>query len=118
MKREDVKAAVHANARPGSWVECRGDVHHAFQEAKIKSSATVLPRVLEKVPALLFAGDQDIICNYIGLEAMIKDMTWNGGTGLGVRLSCFSNSFCCSCKDLDCANTTMECQCFTCRYMG
>jgi len=118
MKREDVKSAVHANARPGSWVECRGDVHHAFQEAKMRSSVTVLPRVLEKIPALLFAGDQDIICNYMGLEAMIKDMTWNGGTGFGVRQLHFISPCCCSYQDIDCANTIMECQCFTHRYMG
>jgi carboxypeptidase C (cathepsin A) len=34
---------------------------------------------------MLFAGDQDFICNYMGQEALIKAMTWNGGTGLGVR---------------------------------
>ena len=37
---------------------------------------------------LFFAGDQDFICNYVGIENMIKAMSWNGGTGLGV--SCFS----------------------------
>lgn len=83
LAQDNVKTAFHATARPGSWVECRGDVHHAFQEAKMKSSVTVLPRILEKIPVLIFAGDQDMICNYVGLEAMIKDMAWNGGTGLG-----------------------------------
>lgn len=33
---------------------------------------------------LLFAGDQDLICNYVGIEAIISAMTWNGETGLGV----------------------------------
>ena len=33
---------------------------------------------------LVFAGDQDFICNYMGLESMIKSMTWNGEKGLGV----------------------------------
>lgn len=37
---------------------------------------------------LLFAGDQDFICNYVGIESMIQAMSWNGGTGLGV--SCLS----------------------------
>ncbi len=77
--------ALHATARPGNWVECRGDVHHAFQENKMNSSFTILPQVLEKIPVLIFAGDQDLICNYVGLEAMIKDLTWKGETGLGVR---------------------------------
>jgi carboxypeptidase D len=50
---------------------------------------TVLPKVLEKIPVLIYAGDQDLICNYVGLEAMIKELSWNGATGLGVR-SCKS----------------------------
>ena len=54
------------------------------------SSVTVLPRVLERVPVLIFAGDQDLICNYVGLENMIQGLTWNGATGLGVRLERFS----------------------------
>jgi carboxypeptidase D len=43
--------------------------------------------VLSKIPVLIFAGDQDLICNYIGLENMIKALTWNGVTGLGVGFS-------------------------------
>jgi len=75
--------ALHATAHPGSWVECRHDVHVAFHEKTSESSITVLPRVLSKIPVLIFAGDQDLICNYIGLENMIKALTWNGATGLG-----------------------------------
>lgn len=48
------------------------------------SSVTVLPRVLEKIPIMLFVGDQDLICNYVGVESMIQSMHWNGETGLGV----------------------------------
>jgi carboxypeptidase D len=42
--------------------------------------------VLSKIPTLLFVGDQDLICNYIGIENMIKALSWNGETGLGVCL--------------------------------
>jgi carboxypeptidase D len=45
----------------------------------------VLPKVLARIPVLLFAGDQDLICNYVGLEAMMQAMEWNGAKGLGVR---------------------------------
>ena len=58
-----------------------------MHESESNSSVTVLPRVLEKIPVLLFAGDQDLICNYVGMEALIKALTWNGETGLGVRSS-------------------------------
>ena len=40
--------------------------------------------MLEKIPVMLFAGDQDFICNYMGIETMIQGMEWNGETGLGV----------------------------------
>lgn len=45
-----------------------------------------MPRVLERLPMLFFAGDQDFICNYMGVESMIHNLEWNGEKGLGVRL--------------------------------
>lgn len=87
VKRPDVVRAIHATDHPGSWVECKGSVHLAFHETNLPASVAVLPKVLEKIPVLIFAGDQDIICNYIGLENMIQSLTWNGGTGLGVSVS-------------------------------
>ncbi|KAF8638538.1 hypothetical protein AX17_002081, partial [Amanita inopinata Kibby_2008] len=83
LDRSDVVTALHASEHSGSWIECRGTIHSHFDEFKLNASITILPNVLEKIPVLIFAGDQDLICNYIGLEAMIKAMTWNGATGLG-----------------------------------
>ena len=77
-------AALHASDVPGQWVECKTRVHTEFSTRKSNSSITVLPRVLEKIPVMLFVGDQDMICNYVGIESMIQAMTWNGETGLGV----------------------------------
>lgn len=45
-----------------------------------------MPGLLEQIPILLFAGDQDFICNYVGIENLIQAMTWNGEKGLGVSL--------------------------------
>jgi len=83
LDRSDVVNALHASSHSGKWVECRGTIHSHFEETKLNASITVLPKVLSKLPVLIFAGDQDLICNYVGLEAMMKSMTWNGGTGLG-----------------------------------
>ncbi|TRM67816.1 Alpha/Beta hydrolase protein [Schizophyllum amplum] len=83
LDRQDVVTAFHAEAHSGSWVECRGQVHVQLHEERSNSSITVLPKVLERIPVLIFAGDQDYICNYVGLENMIQAMTWNDGTGLG-----------------------------------
>lgn len=32
----------------------------------------------------LFSGDKDLICNYLGTEYLIGNMTWNGAQGFGV----------------------------------
>uniref|UniRef100_A0A0W0G5Z3 Carboxypeptidase n=2 Tax=Moniliophthora roreri TaxID=221103 RepID=A0A0W0G5Z3_MONRR len=83
LDRKEVVNALHANEHAESWIECRGRIHQELHESESNSSVTVLPKVLEKIPVLIFAGDQDLICNYVGLEAMIASLTWNGETGLG-----------------------------------
>ncbi|KAI0832723.1 alpha/beta-hydrolase [Trametes gibbosa] len=83
LARRDVVSAIHASNVPGTWVECRSRVHAEFSTRKSNSSITVLPRVLERIPVMLFVGDQDMICNYVGIESMIQSMHWNGETGLG-----------------------------------
>jgi carboxypeptidase D len=62
-----------------------------MKQKSAQSSITVLPRVLERIPVLLFAGDQDLICNYVGQESLIQSLTWNGGTGLGVCMGLLSD---------------------------
>ena len=84
-QRPDVLNALHAQGKSEAWVECHSRVGRELGSATDPSSVTVLPRVLEKIPVLLFAGDQDFICNYLGQESLIQALTWNGGTGLGVR---------------------------------
>ncbi|KAI9000734.1 alpha/beta-hydrolase [Trametes punicea] len=83
LARRDVVSAIHASNVPGTWVECKNRVHAEFSTRKSNSSITVLPRVLERIPVMLFVGDQDLICNYVGIESMIQSMHWNGETGLG-----------------------------------
>ncbi|TBU33044.1 alpha/beta-hydrolase [Dichomitus squalens] len=83
LARKDVVSALHADRAPGKWVECKSRVHVEFSTRTSNSSITVLPRVLEKIPVMLFVGDQDLICNYVGVESMIQAMRWNGETGLG-----------------------------------
>ena len=87
LQRRDVVAALHATAKPETWTECGGRVHSEFYTRTSPSSITVLPSVLERIPVMLFAGDQDLICNYVGMESLMQAMNWNGETGLGVGRS-------------------------------
>lgn len=83
LRRPDVLGALHAQAKSEAWVECQSRVGQQLGTATDPSSITVLPRLLERIPVMLFAGDQDFICNYLGQESLIQALTWNGGTGLG-----------------------------------
>lgn len=61
-------------------------MHAELYNTHSPSAITLLPKVIERIPVMLFAGDQDFICNYVGQEALIQAMAWNGATGLGVRV--------------------------------
>jgi carboxypeptidase D len=87
FQRKDVLRALHAEEKSENWVECLGRVGSELRDYLSTSAVTLLPGLLEKIPILLFAGDQDFICNYMGIESMIKSLTWNGETGLGVGIS-------------------------------
>ncbi|KII94629.1 hypothetical protein PLICRDRAFT_127694 [Plicaturopsis crispa FD-325 SS-3] len=83
LGRSDVVNALHASAKSTSWTECQGTIHQAFNDATSVPSITLFPKLLQQIPILLFAGDQDFICNYVGIEALVQDLTWNGEKGLG-----------------------------------
>ncbi|GMM35420.1 serine-type carboxypeptidase [Saccharomycopsis crataegensis] len=67
------------------WQECNTRVGITLVNEKSSSSEEILPEVLSKLPVLLFNGDKDIICNYIGTENFIHDLTWNGYRGFSER---------------------------------
>ncbi|KAF8760117.1 Serine carboxypeptidase [Rhizoctonia solani] len=84
LRRKDVTSALHATAKAEAWTECRGSVGQAFYTKTSPSSVTLLPGLLERgVRILLFSGDQDYICNYLGTERLIADLSWSGGKGMG-----------------------------------
>ena len=85
-QRKDVVSALHATETPSEWTECRGKIHQNFNTKHSNSSVTLLPKVLERIPVMLFVGDQDMICNYVGVENLIASLKWNGETGLGVSV--------------------------------
>ncbi|KAA8896541.1 pheromone-processing carboxypeptidase kex1 [Sphaerosporella brunnea] len=82
LRRKDVTEALHINPdKKAGWTECAGAVSSAFRARNSKPSVTLLANILEKVPVLLFSGDQDLICNHIGTEELINNLSWNGGKG-------------------------------------
>lgn len=82
LRRPDVVAALNIDAaKRQGWTECSGAVGGAFRAANSLPSITLLPDLLSQIPIILFSGDQDLICNHIGTEELIHNLSWNGGKG-------------------------------------
>ncbi|CDK28148.1 unnamed protein product [Kuraishia capsulata CBS 1993] len=63
------------------WNECDGQVSRYLRARHSIPAIDLIPDLLKEMPILLFNGDKDIICNYMGTEAMISDMKWDGKYG-------------------------------------
>lgn len=82
LRRQEVIDALHVNKdKHTGWVECSGAVGSNFKVKESRPSIQMLPNLLERLPIILFSGDQDLICNHLGTEELIHNMNWNGGQG-------------------------------------
>ncbi|KAG8890518.1 Cell death protease [Tulasnella sp. 332] len=82
LRRRDVVSALHATDKSEAWTECQGSVYSSFELKTSPASVTLLPSILDQIPVMLFAGDQDFICNYMGIEKLIDNLEWKGAKGM------------------------------------
>lgn len=79
--------ALHATRHEAGWVECDGKVSYELHNWRSTASVSLLPGIVEAgVPIIMFAGAEDLICNYKGIERMLENLEWNGQTGMGVSI--------------------------------
>jgi len=67
----------------GSWGSCNRGVSMAFELAGdwMKSFHHLIPDMLhDGINVLIYAGDQDYICNWLGNKAWTKKLEWNNAT--------------------------------------
>ncbi|KAI5809566.1 pheromone processing carboxypeptidase Kex1 [Peziza echinospora] len=82
LRKPDVTQALNINAdKKTGWSECSGAVSSAFRARKSAPSITLLPNLLTQMPVMLFSGDKDLICNYMGTEELINNLEWSGAKG-------------------------------------
>ena len=77
-------AALHATEHKSGWTECEGNVGSNLWNTNSPASIGLFPSLLEKIPIMLFAGAEDLICNHVGIERLVERLEWNGAKGLGV----------------------------------
>ncbi|KAJ2719338.1 Cell death protease, partial [Coemansia sp. Benny D115] len=89
LNRKDVQHAlnIHPNLAPAVWKECNSTPNTMLKADTSPPSATLLPFILEHVPVLFFVGQKDFLCNYVGIEWTIGNLTWAGATGFSPDIS-------------------------------
>ncbi|KAL7746279.1 hypothetical protein RI367_008350 [Sorochytrium milnesiophthora] len=78
-----VQHALHATAdnQVVQWLALNSDVNQNLGNAPPDPSYALLPGLVERIPVLLYNGNKDVICNYIGQENMLANLTWRGHQG-------------------------------------
>ncbi|SCV04568.1 LAME_0H19460g1_1 [Lachancea meyersii CBS 8951] len=80
--------ALHLDSeKVPNWHECDDKVSGHLTNPTSRASAHILPSILESgLEVVLFNGDQDIICNNLGVETLISELSWNGEKGFTVNM--------------------------------
>ncbi|WAR55759.1 hypothetical protein PtB15_6B502 [Puccinia triticina] len=77
-------AALHATAKMGKWTLCNDTIGKEMWVPQSAPSSTLIPTLVKKLKVVIYVGDQDYMCNSLGLNRSISEMEWNGQKGWGV----------------------------------
>ena len=80
MNRADVRAALHATSSSKQrFQECADPPYLALQHQDGLGATPALVTVLDKgVQVLIFTGQFDLVCNHLGVEALLAALPWTG----------------------------------------
>lgn len=78
LNQKEVMEAVGAEVR--SFESCNFDINRnfLFQGDWMKPYHRLVPGILEQIPVLIYAGDADFICNWLGNQAWTEALEWPG----------------------------------------
>ncbi|RQM08201.1 hypothetical protein DH86_00000648, partial [Scytalidium sp. 3C] len=78
LNQRNVQEALGAEV--SSYDSCNFDINRnfLFQGDWMKPYHRVIPGVLEELPVLIYAGNADFICNYLGNQAWTEALEWPG----------------------------------------
>lgn len=78
LNRADVMEALGAEV--DGYDSCNMDINRnfLFQGDWMKPYFRLVPKVLKEIPVLIYAGDADFICNWLGNRAWTEALEWAG----------------------------------------
>jgi cathepsin A (carboxypeptidase C) len=73
------RKALNVTSKSAQWASCNMQVNMEFSNDWMKSQQYTIPPMLEDgVRVLIYAGDADFICNWMGNKAWTLDLDWQG----------------------------------------
>ncbi|KAI9503135.1 Alpha/Beta hydrolase protein, partial [Coemansia spiralis] len=87
FNRKDVQQAINVKGgmAPAKWVECNTTPNAMLKADTSPPAVNFLKSILDHVPVLLFVGKEDYLCNYIGIEWSLGNLTWAGTQGFSAK---------------------------------
>jgi cathepsin A (carboxypeptidase C) len=81
MNSETTKEALHVDSSHShNWQTCNMGINLRFHTDWMKDFSGYVAELLNAgIPALIYAGDVDFICNYLGNKAWTLGLEWDGG---------------------------------------
>lgn len=78
LNRKDVMKALGAEV--SSYDSCNFDINRnfLFQGDWMKPFHRLVPGILKEIPVLIYAGDADFICNWLGNLGWTNELEWSG----------------------------------------
>jgi cathepsin A (carboxypeptidase C) len=78
MNLDSTKKALHVDKHNPSWQTCNMMVNLSFHVDWMKNFAPYVADLLNAgIPALIYAGDIDFVCNYLGNRAWTLKLDWD-----------------------------------------
>jgi cathepsin A (carboxypeptidase C) len=78
LNRRDVIEAVGSEVK--SFDSCNMDINRNFvmNGDWMQPFHRLVPKILDEIPVLVYAGDADFICNWLGNQAWMEALEWKG----------------------------------------
>mmetsp|Transcript_21471 Transcript_21471/g.45888 ORF Transcript_21471/g.45888 Transcript_21471/m.45888 type:complete len:607 (-) Transcript_21471:76-1896(-) len=78
MNKDSTKQALHVDKRNPSWKTCNMMINMSFHVDWMKNFAPYVADMLnDGIPALIYAGDLDFVCNYMGNREWTLNLNWD-----------------------------------------
>ena len=85
LNRKDIREKLGVPPEFPKWEECSNSVNRRFSRDWMHNFDIKIPDLVNNdIPVLIYAGDADYICNWLGNHAWVMDLKWKGKEGFNL----------------------------------